>query len=210
MNDFTMTERLLDDSRHTGHSDRGRGRMKEIHSILHLAGVRSLSSATMHGLCFWTAAMLKHDARTIVGEDRLNSVMNMRNLLWLMLRESPAVCMQHLKQQTALARAVGHNKSLPKTRARFNYLWRSDFTKIMLQRHLLPGDFEHRRRPIELIGGYDAPVNLSDADQRRERPPADQAPYTCGRRSRTDSCVVAAACWRTACLQAASTSESPR
>jgi hypothetical protein len=106
--------------------------------------------------------MLEFDERTIAGEARFKSVLNMRNLIWLMLLESPAVCMQHLKRYDELARAVGHNKSIGKTRARFNYLWRNGFTKILLQTRLQPGDFEHRLRPIELISGYDVLEDLGD------------------------------------------------
>jgi hypothetical protein len=139
--------------------------MKEVHALLGRAGVRqsSLFSIDMYGLCFWVCAMLEFDERTIAGEARHNSVLNMRNLIWLMLSESPAVCMQYLKSYSKLARAVGHNKSIGKTRARFNYLWQNGFTKILQQSRLQPGDFEHRLRPIELIGGYDCSEDLTDA-----------------------------------------------
>jgi hypothetical protein len=141
-----------------GRSDHGRGRMKEVVALLGRAGVRhsSLQSADMHGLCFWACAMLEYDEREIAGEARRNSVLNMRNVIWLMLTESPAVCMQPLKRLHALATAVGHNKSIAKTRARFNHLWKNGFTRILVQQRLYPGDFEHRQRPIQLIGGYDA------------------------------------------------------
>jgi hypothetical protein len=68
---------------------------------------------------------------------------------------------------------VGPNKSLAKTRARFNYLWRSGFTKILVQKHLQPGDFDHRLRPILLISGYDCSEDLGDAPSSvavREKP----------------------------------------
>jgi hypothetical protein len=147
-----------------GRSDHGRGRMKEVVALLGRAGVRqsSMQSVDMHGLCFWTCAMLEYDEREIAGEARRNSVLNMRNVLWLMLTESPAVCMQALKRLHALARAVGHNKSISKTRARYHHLWKNGFTRILVQQHLYPGDFEHRLRPIELISGYDASEDLTD------------------------------------------------
>jgi hypothetical protein len=147
-----------------GRSDHGRGRMKEVVALLGRAGVRqsTLQSVDMRGLCFWTCAMLDYDEREIAGEGRRNSVLNMRNLIWLMLRESPAVCMQPLKRLHALARAVGHNKSISKTRARYHHLWRTGLTKILLQQRLYPGDFEHRLRPIQLIGGYDCSEDQAD------------------------------------------------
>jgi hypothetical protein len=149
--------------------------MKEVHNLLGRAGVRqsSLFTSDMHGLCWWTCCMLEYDQHTIAGEARFKSVLNMRNLLWLMLTESPAVCMQYLKSYSELARAVGHNKSIAKTRARFNFLWRSGFTKILQQQRLQPGDFEHRLRPIQLISGYDALEDLGDtpaAVSVREKP----------------------------------------
>jgi hypothetical protein len=147
-----------------GRSDHGRGRMKEVVALLGRAGVRqsSLQSADMHGLCFWTCAMLEFDERALAGEARRNSVLNMRNVIWLMLTESPAICMQPLKRLHALARAVGHNKSIAKTRARYHHLWKNGFTRILVQQHLYPGDFEHRLRPIQLIGGYDCSEDLAD------------------------------------------------
>jgi hypothetical protein len=148
-----------------GRSDHGRGRMKEVWALLGRAGVRqsSLQTADMHGLCFWTCCMLEFDEREIAGEARRNSVLNMRNVIWLMLTESPAVCMQPLKRLHALATAVGHNKSISKTRARYHHLWRTGLTKILLQQRLYPGDFEHRSRPIELISSYDCSEDLADA-----------------------------------------------
>jgi hypothetical protein len=148
-----------------GRSDHGRGRMKEVVALLGRAGVRhsSLQTADMHGLCFWTCAMLEFDERALAGEARRNSVLNMRNVIWLMLTETPAVCMQPLKRLHALATAVGHNKSIAKTRARFNHLWKNGFTRILQQQRLYPGDFEHRLRPIELISGYDCSEDLADA-----------------------------------------------
>jgi hypothetical protein len=153
MGEPTLTDRLHEERAHTVRPNRGQGRMKEVHNLLGRAGVRqsSLFSIDMHGLCFWTCCMLEFDERTIAGEARHNSVLNMRNLLWLLLTESPAVCMQYLKSYTELAHAVGHNKSIAKTRARFIYLWRNGFTKILQQQRLQrlqPGDFEHRLRPI--------------------------------------------------------------
>jgi hypothetical protein len=157
--------------------DRGRGRMKEVIGLLGRAGVRqsSLSGVDMHGLCFWTCAMLEFDERSLAGEARRNSVLNMRNLIWLMLTESPAVCMQPLKRLHALAAAVGHNKSIAKTRARFHHLWKNGFTRILIQTTLLASDFEHRKRPIELIDSYNCAEDLGDTArcvsvrQKRER-----------------------------------------
>jgi hypothetical protein len=164
MDELTLGDRLDEDRAHTVRPNRGRGRMKEVHSLLARAGVRqsSLFSIDMHGLCFWTCAMLEFDERTIAGEARFKSVLNMRNLVWLMLRESPAVCMQYLKSYSELARAVGHNKSIAKTRARFIHLWKNGFTRILVQQRLQPGDFEHRLRPIQLISGYDCSEDLGD------------------------------------------------
>jgi hypothetical protein len=161
----TLGDRLRSERALVGRSDHGRGRMKEVWALLGRAGVRqsSMQSVDMHGLCFWTCAMLEFDEREIAGEARRNSVLYMRNVIWLMLTESPAVCMQPLKRLHALARAVGHNKSIAKTRARYHHLWRTGFTKILLHQHLYPGDFEHRRRPIELIDGHNVSVDLCDA-----------------------------------------------
>jgi hypothetical protein len=103
----------------------------------------SLFSSDMYGLCFWSCAMLEFDERTIAGEARFKSVLNMRNLIWLMLTESPAVCMQYLRSYSALARAVGHNKSIAKTRARFIHLWKNGFTRILVQQRLQPPGGRH-------------------------------------------------------------------
>jgi hypothetical protein len=159
-----LTEKLHDGNAHLVHRERGRGRMKEVLNLLCLAGARSssLTGASIYGLSFWACTMLDYDERCIAGEGRRNSVMNMRNLLYLLLIESPAVCLQHLKRQTTLAHAIGHNKSLSKTRARFHHLWRNGFTKILIQQRLSPGDFEHRRRPLELISGYNGLEDLGD------------------------------------------------
>jgi hypothetical protein len=162
--ELTLGDRLDEDRAHTVRPNRGRGRMKEVHNLLGRAGVRqsSLFSSDMYGLCFWTRCMLEFDERTIAGEARFKSVLNMRNLIWLLLTESPAVCMQYLKSYDVLARAVGHNKSIAKTRARFNFLWRSGFTKILQQSRLQPRDFEHCLQPIQLFGGYDCSEDLPD------------------------------------------------
>jgi hypothetical protein len=91
-----LTDRLDDERAHQVRSARGQGRMKELHALLWRAGLRasSLTTANIHGLCFWTCAMLDFDERAIAGARAARTVY-MRNLLWLMLRESPAVCMQH-------------------------------------------------------------------------------------------------------------------
>jgi hypothetical protein len=137
----TLGDQLDEDRAHTVKPNRGCGRMKEVHSLLARAGVRqsSLYSADMYGLCWWTCCMLEFDQHTIAGEARCNSVLNMRNLVWLMLTESPAVCMQYLRSYTDLAHAIGHNKSIAKTRARYHHLWWTGFPKILLQQRLQPG-----------------------------------------------------------------------
>jgi hypothetical protein len=50
----TLTDRLDEERAHTVRPNRGRGRMKEVHSLLGRAGVRqaSLFSSDMYGLCF--------------------------------------------------------------------------------------------------------------------------------------------------------------
>jgi hypothetical protein len=156
---------IQDDERaHMHKPDRGRARQKEVIGLLGRAGVRqsTLNGEDVHGLCFWVCLMLEFDERSLAGEARRNSVLNMRNLIWLMLVESPAVCMQPLKRLHALAKAVGHNKSLAKTRARFNYLWKNGFTRVLVQGTLLPSDFEHRLRPIQLIDSYDCAEYVCD------------------------------------------------
>jgi hypothetical protein len=152
-----LADQLLSERALMGRSDHGRARMKEVVALLARAGVRqaSMRSPDMHGLAWWTCCMLDYDERVLAGEARRASVLNMRNLIWLMLTDSPAVCMQPWKRLHGLALAIGHNKSIAKTRARFHHLWKSGFTRILVQQRLLPGDFEHRLRPIQLIGGYD-------------------------------------------------------
>jgi hypothetical protein len=138
-------------------------RAKTIELMLMRAGVRWQSIyrdsdplPLTHMLVYWATRLLHFDAECHLRDDTRGNAMNVQNVVYLLLTESPAVWHQPLRRLTELARRIGHTQtqSFEQARTRFHHLWRACSAAKMLVWY---GGSE-----MALIPGYDVSEHPSD------------------------------------------------
>jgi hypothetical protein len=100
--------------------------------------------------------MLYFDAECHLRDDTRGNAMNVQNVVYLLLTESPAIRHQPLRRLTELARRIGHTQSgsFDHARARFHHLWQiCDAAKMLVW---------YGGTELALIPGYDGTEHPSD------------------------------------------------